>query len=130
MSLLSQECRREPYIVIVPWKISKSMVNGYQVLFYVHLGKGRLIGQNQLVKAVPSKVRKARDCSLAAKDAKIFNLLPYLIRNMDSDDVNLFKHILDFFLSSIPDKPTVRGSLRGAEKNSLLYQIPLSRMMK
>ena len=88
-----------------------------------------MVEQKNLVRGTTSKVRKARDCTLAVKGGQIFNLLPAYIRNINSDDVALFKRELDIYLNEIPDEPTVRGSSRGAETNSLLHQIPLSRMM-
>ena len=129
MSLSSQERRRERYMIIFLWKISQHMVDGYEVPFYVNPRRGRLIVLNHSLRGTASKVRKARDCSLAIKGAKLFNLLPAYIRNIDSEDVTLFRYELDSFLSGIPDEPTIRGSSRGAESNSLLHQIPLLRRM-
>ena len=77
----------------------------------------------------PARVRKARESSLSVKGARIFNLLPDFIRNIDSDNVDQFKSQLDMFLSSVPEEPTTSGLTRGAESNSLLHQIPLMRLM-
>ena len=55
----------------------------------------------------------------------MFNLLPGHIRNIDSENVDVFKTALDDFLSRVPDQPTVAGLGRAAESNSLLHQIPL-----
>ena len=73
-------------------------------------------------------VRKARESSLSVKGARIFNLLPDFILNIDSDNVDQSKSQLDMFLSSVPDEPTTSGLTRGAESNSLLHQIPLMRL--
>ena len=67
---------------------------------------------------------KARDSTLKVKGARIFNLLPDYLRNIDADNVEVFKRELDWYLSSIPDQPTIPGLQRAAETNSLLHQIP------
>ena len=75
----------------------------------------------------PATVRRAREASLASKGAKIFNLLPAYIRNINSENVETFKKELDSFLSLVPDQPTIPGHPRAAETNSLLHQIPILR---
>ena len=70
-------------------------------------------------------VRKARESSVGVKGARIFNLLPAEIRNIDADNVDKFKKILDDFLCQVPDQPTITGPGRAAETNSLLHQIPM-----
>ena len=101
------------------------MFNGYEVPFYENPRRGRLIALNNFIPGTASKVRNARDNSLVVKGAKLFNMLPAYIRNINSDDVALFKCELDLFLNDIPDEPTVRECPRAAESNSLLHQIPL-----
>ena len=54
-------------------------------------------------------VCKAREASLTSKGAKIFNLLPASIRNIDCDSVETFKKELDHFLGLVPDQPTIPG---------------------
>ena len=80
---------------------------------------------NQIVAKAPAMVRRAREASLAVKGARLFNLLPANIRNIDSDNVEIFKKELDTFLNLVPDQPTIAGQPRAAETNSLLHQIPL-----
>ena len=74
----------------------------------------------------PSNVRNAKEASLSVKGAKLFNLLPAYIRNIDSDKPDIFKANIDTFLSSIPDQPTIQGRTRAAATNSLLDQIPFA----
>ena len=62
---------------------------------------------------------------MGVKGARIFNLLPSEIRNIDADNVDQFKKNLDDFLSQVPDQPTTAGLGRAAETNSLLHQIPM-----
>ena len=70
-------------------------------------------------------VRRARESSLGVKGARIFNLLPASIRNMNTEHVETFKSALDIFLSQVPDQPTLGGSPRASETNSLMHQIPM-----
>ena len=41
------------------------------------------------------------------------------IRNIDSDDQNIFELNLDSYLSGIPDQPTINEQTRAARTNSL-----------
>jgi hypothetical protein len=63
--------------------------------------------------------------NISFRIARIFNLLPSHIRNVNADNVDSFKKSLDSFLTNIPDQPTIAGMGRAAESNSLLHQIPL-----
>ena len=124
LKLYSQERRRERYMVIFIWKLSQGLVSGYQVQFSSTLGRGRTAQPHTVVQSSPATVRRAREASLGVKGARIFNLLPTDIRNLDSISVDTFKAELDRFLANIPDQPTVSGLGRPAESNSLLHQIP------
>ena len=75
----------------------------------------------------PASIRNARDASLGVKGAKIFNLLPITLRNMNDPNLKVedFKRELDNFLSMIPDEPTIPNRTRAADSNSLLHQIPM-----
>ena len=127
MSLNSQERRRERYMIIFLWKISQNLVKGYSVPFINSDRRGRTIVPHQIVASAPAAVRKARESSLSVKGARIFNLLPVTIRNIDSENVETFKSELDKFLSMVPDQPTIPGHARAAETNSLLHQIQFVR---
>ena len=125
--LYSQERRRERYMIVFLWKISQRMVEGYSVTFSNNVRRGRTVLPNSVVASAPAVVRRARETTLGVKGAKLFNLLPISIRNIDSDNVETFKAELDKFLSLVPDQPTIAGQARAAETNSLLHQIPLLR---
>ena len=102
------------------------MVLGYDVSFTSGMGRhGRTIIPNTVVRAAPASVRQAREKSLGVRGARMFNLLPDSIRNINTSHVDYFKNHLDVFLASIPDQPTVTGLGRAAESNSLLHQLPL-----
>ena len=124
--IYSQERRRERYMVIFLWKISQGMVQGYNVEYTSVIGRrGRTALPRNVVQSSSSIVRKARESSIGVKGARIFNLLPAHIRNVNADNVDSFKKSLDSFITNIPDQPTLAGMGRAAESNSLLHQIPL-----
>ena len=124
--LASQERRRDRYMIIFIWKISQGLVHGYSLEFTSIQGRrGRSCIPRSVVHSSPGLVRRARENSLGSKGARMFNLLPGHIRNIDSDKVEVFKTALDDFLSRVPDQPTTAGLGRAAESNSLLHQIPL-----
>ena len=124
--IYSQERRRERYMVIFLWKISQGMVQGYNVEYTSVIGlRGRTALPRNVVQSSSSLVRKARESSIGVKGARIFNLLPAHIRNVNADNVDSFKKSLDSFITNIPDQPTLAGMGRAAESNSLLHQIPL-----
>ena len=124
--IYSQERRRERYMVIFLWKISQGMVQGYNVEYTSVIGRrGRTALPRNVVQSSSSLVRKARESSIGVKGARIFNLLPAHIRNVNAVNVDSFKKSLDSFITNIPDQPTLAGMGRAAESNSLLHQIPL-----
>ena len=87
LNLFSQERRRERYMIIFLWKISQNLVKGYSVPFTTSERRGRTIVPHQVVAKAPAAVRRARESSLSVKGARIFNLLPVTIRNIDSENI-------------------------------------------
>ena len=113
-------------MVIFLWKLSQGLVKGYEVTFTNQQGRrGRTIVPSSVLRNSPAAVRKARESSLGVKGARIFNLLPASLRDLNSKHVDTFKSNLDAYLSKVPDQPTVGGRVRAAESNSLLHQIPM-----
>ena len=125
LRVYSQERRREQYQICFLWKLSQGLVEGYTIDWQWSDRRGRLAIPKNISRSAPTKVRQARERSLAVHGAKIFNLLPVNLRNENSGDFALFKNHLDIFLSRIPDQPTTPGLARAAESNSLLDQVPL-----
>ena len=111
--------------MIFVWKITQSLVRGYDMSFSLTSSRlGRQAQPAPVVKSAAASVRHAREASLAVKGAHLFNLLPAQLRNSDHGDILMFKNHLDIFLTGIPDQPTTAGLVRGPETNSLLHQIP------
>ena len=125
LRVYSQERRREQYQICFLWKLSQGLVEGYTIDWQWSDRRGRLAIPKNISRSAPTKVRQARERSLAVHGAKIFNLLPVNLRNENSGDFALFKNHLDIFLSRIPDQPTTSGLFRAAVSNSLLEQVPL-----
>ena len=125
MRVYSQERRRERYQICFLWKLSQGLVEGYTIDWQWSDRRGRLAIPKNIPRSAPTKVKQARERTLAVHGARIFNLLPVNLRNENSGDFALFKNHLDIFLSRIPDQPTTPGLARAAESNSLLDQVPL-----
>ena len=124
LQIYSQERRRERYAVIFLWKVAQQFVQGFNVDFVTSPRRGRLSVVRPLVQNAPLAVRKAREASLQVKGAKLFNLIPKVLRDMTGTVVQ-FKAGLDSWLSLIPDQPTVSGRQRAAQTNSLVDQVQL-----
>ena len=84
--------------------------------------RGRLVEVAQHHREAPAAVRRAREASLSVQGAKLFNLLPRHIRDMDTGTPDQFKAQLDSWLENVPDQPTVPGRQRSAATNSLVDQ--------
>ena len=125
LRVYSQERRRERYQICFLWKLSQSLVEGYQIKWQMSDRRGRFATPNAIPNGAPSKVKNARERSLGVHGARLFNILPSYLRNENSGDFALFKNHLDIFLSMVPDQPTTPGLYRAARTNSLLDQVPL-----
>ena len=123
LCLYSQERRRERYQILLCWKMSQGMIDGYSIPFTHHPRRGRLAVVSNYHPSAPSAVRNAREASLSVKGAKLFNLMPQGLRDMNSDNPALFKTNLDTFLSGVPDQPTIPGRLRTANSNYIIDQL-------
>jgi hypothetical protein len=101
-------------------------VLGYPITSHQNPRRGRLVDVAQYHSQAPAAVRRAREASLSVHGAKLFNLLPRDIRDINTGTVDMFKGRLDAWLESIPDQPTTAGRLRAATSNSLIDQAAYS----
>ena len=122
LHLYSQERRRERYMILFIWKISQGLVKGYDVSFAESDRRGRMAIPREYVPSAPAHVRNARQASLGVKGCRLFNLLPQSLRDMQGTTMDNYKKELDSYLSTIPDQPTLAGTQRAAETNSLIDQ--------
>ena len=79
-----------------------------------------------------AKITNLRENFFTTKGPKIFNSLPFEVRNFKTEGENKvlpFKNNLDKYLSYIPDQPHVQGlqSRRSASSNSIIDQISYRR---
>ena len=99
------------------------MVKGYTLPFRQNPRHGRVVELPPIARGCPAAVQQAYEASLRVKGAKLFNLIPAELRNMDGVLVETFKSGLDAWLGTVPDQPTVPGRQRAAATNSLLDQV-------
>ena len=125
LHLYSQERRRERYRILFIWKVLQGYVQGYGISTSVSPRRGRLVVIPPYNSAAPASVRRAREASLSIQGGRLFNLLPRGIRDIQTGTVEQFKAVLDGWLETIPDQPTIPGRQRAAKTNSLLDQIAL-----
>ena len=99
LGMYSQERRRERYQIIFIWKLSQGLVQGYHLTFDKSDRRGLLAVVPPLVTSTPAAVRRAKECSLKVKGARLFNLIPKDLRNLDGVSVDNFKAALDCWLN-------------------------------
>lgn len=121
--MYSQERRRERYQIIFVWKLSQGLVGGYSLPFQHSDRRGRTVLVPPIVSEAASPVKKAKESSIQVKGARLYNLLPKDLRDLQGVTVDTFKTSLDSWLSQIPDQPTVVGRQRAAATNSLIDQV-------
>ena len=141
MKIFSVERRRERYIILYTWKVLHNIypnpglkltvmfptahdqhpANGLQIQQYNE--RSGIIICHIDSHTLPSQL-KAR--SVLNKCCELFNCLPSKLRcptPPDSlPDPARFKALLDKWLASIPDQPTIPGRFRPAITNSILHQ--------
>lgn len=130
LKMYSLERRRERYRIIYLWKIIEKLVpnlsdtNG-EIVSIVHPRHGRQCSLMNLNNSASTKVSNLRNDSFSVHATRLFNVLPYSIRNTTNCSVPEFKSKLDRFLSSVPDEPQIVGmtQYRRAETNSLVDMI-------
>ena len=112
-------------VIFYMLKISQGMTTGYDVKFNMNPRRGRLAFIPQVKSSAPNSVKNATHSSFRVKGARLFNSIPALIRDINSDSVDTFKASLDAYLSIIPDQPTIPDRARAVATKSLLDQIPM-----
>ena len=131
LKLYSIQRRHERYSIIYIYKVLEELVPNFsanKVQVKISERRGRLCVIPPVTSShCPSVVKNAREASFPIRGPRIFNSLPKHIRNISGVSVDAFKHKLDKFLRSVPDKPTVDGycGMRAAASNSLIDVIPL-----
>ena len=114
-------------MVIFVWKVANGLVSGFSMDFTSSGRRGLLCQVKETNQSAPASVKHARDACLSVRGAKLFNLIPAEIRSLEDATVTTFKSLLDEFVQTIPDQPTIPGRGRAAASNSLIHQIPMQR---
>ena len=83
------------------------LIKGYNVTSSTNKRRDRTSVPNTAVRYYPATVRYEREASLGEKGAQIFNHLPDALRKCLTNHTDTFKGNIDFFLSQVPDQPTV-----------------------
>ena len=132
LKLNSQQRRLERYRIIYVWKIIEGKVPNCGIKFDQNTIRGRMCHLPAVAKKARQSVRTLREQTLQIHGSRLFNKLPFHIRNTTNCSVEDFKEKLDLFLMNIPDKPMVVGLTpspcnmeTSRPSNSLLEWIPL-----
>ena len=89
LRLYSQERRRERYRIIFLWKTIQGYTEGYHITTSRSTRRGRFVVISKLHNKAPAAVKKAKEASLSVHGAKLFNLLPHHLRDLDSVSVDM-----------------------------------------
>ena len=107
MTALSQQRRRDRYLVIYMWKI----LEGHYYSHCNHTPPRGLVGSAQDKTYKPGLQRgyisTLLTSSLTYEGPKTFNALPKEVRSITGCPVRKFKSGVDKFLLTVPDKPPV-----------------------
>ena len=127
LQLYSLERRRERYIILYVWLILKGLTPNFNQSNMGGINttwserRGRMCVVPAVSQYAPAAVRRMRYSSFGVIGPRLFNILPQELRNLTSCSLDSFKHQLDKYLRTIPDKPLVQGYTlyRRADSNSL-----------
>lgn len=114
LNLYSLQRRRERYQIIYVWKIIVKLVPDFEsdqkaIEHYVSPRRGRLCKLPSVLTKIPKSSQTKMYGSLSHFGPRLFNGLPRHLRGDHSGDANSFKRLLDRFLASIPDEPSLPG---------------------
>ena len=126
LKLYSMERRRERFVIIYTYKILINQVPNPGISFKSNKRTGIRAVVPQMTNNMTSLQKKLRVNSFVYSGSRLFNCLPMDLRNFTTESnspVNSFKNLLDQFLFTIPDQPTVSGLQRAADSNSIIDQV-------
>ena len=118
LSLMSLQRRRERYMIIHMWKLHKGLTsNDLDIKFMISARHGPQAIIPPLYKGSSAAHQSLRNNSFRVVAPKLWNCVPITIRVIDT--LEAFKSRLSIFLTSIPDKPPIRG-YTSPNSNSIL----------
>jgi hypothetical protein len=131
LKLYSLQRRRERYDILYVWKILEGLVpnvssmSNRQVLLLDNISgrRGRLCKIPTPDKNAALSTKTLVTNSFTIRATKLFNVLPKRLRGISGCELDTFKHALDKYLATLPDRPAVHGYT--TESNSLLDVVPI-----
>jgi hypothetical protein len=119
LKMYSQERRMERYRIIYIWKILEGISPNVGIESFTSPRQGRLCRVPQIKLCATGSIRAIREGSLQVRGPQLFNSLPVIIRGLTGCSVISFKHKLDKYLQTIPDKPKIPGYTIETDTNSI-----------
>ena len=121
LKLYSLQRRRERYHIIYIWKMIEGLVpNSPKISTIKNPRRGRFISLPDYKNLRCKAVQKIRDNSFAQRAGRLFNSLPIHVRAVSGCTVDTFKSVLDRWLSTVDDQPSVTGYVNCYRDNSLV----------
>ena len=96
--------RMERYRILYIWKTITGKVPNYGLKWNQNERRGLMVDIRNYRSEVPEYVKTLYEQTLAIHGGRMFNLLPEEVRCFNGS-VDGFKHLLDKFLSNVPDQP-------------------------
>ena len=132
LKMTSIQRRQERYRIMYTWKILEGLAPncGIQTSTLGDQRQGRKCKIPNIKTGAKASARAAREQTFQVHGAQLFNCLPPFLRNMTKCSIDKFKEVLDKYLETIPDEPSVPGLTPTATtpdarpSNSLLHQRP------
>ena len=132
LKISSQQRRMERYRIIYIWKVLENKVPNCGIRSDENNNRGRMCTLPKISQNARQSVKSLREQTLQVHGAKLFNKLPWELRNLKNCDVLIFKENLDKFACQIPDNPVIGelipipcDQMTSKPSNSLLEWIPL-----
>ena len=118
LKMFSQQRRRERYRILYIWKMTQELVPNPGITTKISDRRGRNCTIPPLNNRAPNAITTMKENGFMVNGAKLFNILPRRIRDLDNCTLKHFKDELDRTLKTIPDNPPVTGY--PSRNNSLL----------
>lgn len=123
LKIFSLERRRERYMILYVFKIMSGLVPNPGIFWDISPRRGRLV-------CIPPALNRntygqnIKDSSFFTLSARLFNILPQEIRDLDCSP-EMLKAVLDRFLWKVPDQPRLVGytNISTAANNSICTQV-------
>ena len=111
---------------IYVWKILQGLTPNLghpaEVVANISGRRGKMCRVPPINNHATQRVQSLQENSLAVRGPRLFNCLPAEVREYEGS-LDGFKHKLDRFLSTVPDKPCLPNYYQAAEGNSIIKQI-------